>query len=150
MLLFVFAFAFVLAAVLPAVASDQSDVAATVQQFVSALNNSDMAALAATCASPAAIIDQFPPYAWQGASGCGDWARDYLAFTKAAQIHKSVLTLGKPSHSDITGSNAYFSAVGKITFPEKPGLELPSSLTVVLQKGAAGWKITALRFATGG
>ncbi|MBV8117596.1 MAG: nuclear transport factor 2 family protein, partial [Candidatus Eremiobacteraeota bacterium] len=45
---------------------------ATVQRFVDAFNRGDVAAVLATCAPRASIIDEVPPHEWQGANACGD------------------------------------------------------------------------------
>ena len=57
----------------PAAASDKSDVMAAVRHYVAAFNKGDTQAANAACTTPAAIIDEFPPHIWQGATACPDW-----------------------------------------------------------------------------
>src|SRR5258706_8240297 len=76
-----------------AAATDQADVMKTVRQFTDGVNKGDVASALATCASPVSIVDEFPPYAWQGPSGCADWLRDYEANAKKDGITHGVVTL---------------------------------------------------------
>ena len=71
-----------LLAVSPAAASEKTNVIATVKQYMSSFNKGDKDAATAACAAQASIIDEFPPYAWQGATACADWWNDNEAFGK--------------------------------------------------------------------
>ena len=51
-----------------------------INQFVNLFNKGDMKGAVATCASPAAVFDEFPPHAWQGRTACADWAKDKTGF----------------------------------------------------------------------
>ena len=42
------------------------------------------AALAA-CAAQSSVVDEFPPYAWQG-NACADWANDFTAFNNGLKL----------------------------------------------------------------
>src|SRR5437588_4393659 len=105
LLLIVGLFAFGLAA--PAAASEQSAVMATVHQFVTGFNTGDVKSALAACASPTAVIDEFPPHTWQGSTACADWAIAYDANAKANGITDGIVTMGTPSHVDVTGARAY-------------------------------------------
>jgi hypothetical protein len=48
-------------------ASDDLDVMRTVWHFVAAINNGDVKTALGDCAAQSSIIDEFPPYLWQGA-----------------------------------------------------------------------------------
>ncbi|MDP9266792.1 MAG: nuclear transport factor 2 family protein [Acidobacteriota bacterium] len=139
----VFALAIVLVAALAA-ASDKSDAVAAVHQFADGFNQGDVASALATCASPASIVDEFPPYAWQGPKACADWAHDYDADAKKNGITDGKVTLGKPWHVDVSGDRAYVVMPAKYSFKQKGkrATEPASILTVALQKGTAGWRIT--------
>ena len=129
----------------PAVASDQTDVMAVVHQFMDGLNKGDVKTALAACASPSSIIDEFPPYAWQGATSCADWARDFEAFNKTNGISVPIATLAKPKHVDITGEHAYVVAPATYTYKQggKKVTEAGSMMTLALQKSASGWLITS-------
>jgi ketosteroid isomerase-like protein len=127
-----------------AAASDKTDVMATLHQFADGLNKGDTKTALAACASPACILDEFPPHAWQGATACADWARDFDTYNKQAGITDPIVTVGKPRHVDITGDRAYVVAPATYTYKHKGKrvTESGSVLTVALQKGADGWRMT--------
>lgn len=50
----------------------KTDVLVPIHQFLDAFNKGDMKTAASACASPALIIDEFPPHAWQGPNACMD------------------------------------------------------------------------------
>jgi ketosteroid isomerase-like protein len=132
-------------AVVPAAASEKADVMATVHQFVDGINKGDMKTALAACAAPSAIIDEFPPHAWQGATACADWANDLDTYNKKNGITDATATIGKPRHVDVTGDRAYVVVPATYTYKQKGkrGTESGSILTAALQKSAAGWVITA-------
>jgi len=119
------------------VASEKADVVASVNQFIDGFNKDDVKSALAACASPAFIIDEFPPYTWQGPSACSDWANDFEANAKKENITKPVVTLSKPRHVDIVPATYTFKQNGK------PMAEPGSAFTVALQRTPSGWRITA-------
>ena len=130
--------------VTPAAASDQTDAMAVVHRFIDALDKGDIKTACSTLATPSSIIDEFPPYGWQGATACTDWATDFDAFNKKNGITDPAVTLGKPRHVDITGDRAYAVIPATYTYKQK-GKKLTESgslLTAALQKSGAGWVIT--------
>lgn len=134
-------------AVGPAAASDKSDKAdimATVNRFNDGMNKGDTKTALAACAAPSSIIDEFPPYGWQSATACADWANDFDTYNKKNKITDSIATLGKPRHVDITGDRAYVVVPATYTYKEngKRVTESGSILTVALHKSAAGWVMT--------
>lgn len=142
--LFVLALLAVALTVAPAAASEKADVMATVHQFVDGINKGDLKTAFATCAAPSSIIDEFPPHAWQGATACADWANDFDAYNKKNGITDAIATVGKPRHVDVTGDRAYVVVPATYAYKQKgkPVTESGSTLTVALQKVAAGWRMT--------
>ena len=128
-----------------AAASDKADVMAVVNRFNDSMNKGDTKMAFATCASPTAIIDEFPPYGWQSTTACADWANAFDAFNKQQGIADPFATLAKPRHVDVTGDRAYVVVPATYTFKEhgKKTVESGSTLTGALQKTAGGWMITA-------
>jgi hypothetical protein len=131
----------------PAAASEKSEkteVMAPVHQFIDGLNKGDTKTALAACAAPSSVIDEFPPYGWQGATACADWANDFAADSKKNGITDAIVTLGKPRHVDITGDRAYVVVPTTYTYKQKgkPVTESGSILTAALQKSAAGWRMT--------
>jgi ketosteroid isomerase-like protein len=135
----------VVLAAAPAVATDQADVMAPIYQFIDGFNKGDVKSAVAACADQASIIDEFAPYEWHGAGACSQWAAAFDADAKKNGITPGAVTLGKPRHVDVTGDNAYVVVPTDYAFKQKGKAvkEKGSTLTVALQKGAAGWRITA-------
>ena len=125
-------------------ADPKADVLATINQFVNSFNKGDMKTAVATCASPAAVIDEFPPHAWQGANACGDWAKDFASNAKAGGITEPVVKIVKVNSNTVTGDRAYAVTTSSYDWKEKgkPMKESASKFTFALQKTAAGWRIT--------
>lgn len=132
-----------------AAASDKTDVMAPVHQFVDGFNKGDAKTAVAACADQTSIIDDFAPHEWHGAGACSTWANDYEADAKKNGITDGVVTLGNPRHIDITADRAYVVVPANYTFKKKGKLvkETGSIFTLVLQKGEAGWRITAWAWA---
>ena len=151
--IFGLAAALVVAAPMPAAAqapaTSKADVMAVVRQFVDAFNKGDVNAMSATCAEQAAIIDEFPPYAWQGPGTCARWASDYDVDAKTNGIADPVVALGKPAHVDVTGDRAYVVGPANYSYKVKgkAAREVGSILTIALYKGTAGWRITGWSWA---
>ena len=139
----------VLAAVILAAApnalAQQKDVMAPVHQFVDGFNKGDTKSALAACADETSIIDEFPPHEWHGAGACAKWADDYDANAKKDGITDGMVILGKPRHVDVTGDLAYVVVPANYRFKQKgkPVSEIGSMLTIALQKGPAGWRMTA-------
>jgi ketosteroid isomerase-like protein len=129
----------------PARASDKADVMATVHQFIDGFNKGDVKSALATCADPVSILDEFPPYAWQGPTACLDWSNAYDADAKANGITDGIVILGTPWHVDVTGDRAYVVGPATYTYKQhgRPVTEANAVYTLALHKVAAGWRITA-------
>lgn len=133
----------------PAAASDKTDVMAVVNQFLDGFNKGDIKAALATCAPQTAIIDEFAPYVWQGATACSDWAADFDADAKKNGITEPKVVAGKARHVDVVGDRAYvvMPADFKFKLKGKATAEKGSTFTVTLQKLAEGWRITGWAWA---
>jgi ketosteroid isomerase-like protein len=130
-------------AALPAAASAQADVIATVNRFVDAFNKGDTTTVKAVCADQASIIDEFPPHEWHGTGACSKWMNDYNTDAGKNGITDGIVTLGTPLHVDVSADRAYVVAPANYTY-KKGGTEVQetgSMFTLVLQQTAAGWRI---------
>jgi ketosteroid isomerase-like protein len=138
-----FAIAMLASPATPARGADDAEVVAVVKQFVESLNKGDAKGVVGTCADQTSIIDEFPPHEWHGAGACANWLSDAGVDEKKNQISDAVVTLGKPSHVDVTGDRAYVVVPADYEFKQKgkPVKEAGSILTMALQKGATGWRI---------
>ena len=133
----------------PAAATEQSAVVAKVHQFIDGFNKGDTKNALAACASPASVIDEFPPHHWEGPTACADWSNAYDADAAQNGVTDGIVTLGTPWHVDVTGDYAYVVVPAKYAYKQhgKPVVEPDSVLTVALKKFAAGWRITAWAWA---
>jgi ketosteroid isomerase-like protein len=129
---------------LPTGATEKADVMAAVRQFVDSFNKGDVKAAAAVCADETSIIDEFPPHEWHGPGACTKWMNDYDADAKKNGITDGLVTLSAPRHVDVAADHAYVVVPATYAFKEKgrPVQETGSLLTIALQKGAGGWRIT--------
>lgn len=127
---------------------DQTAVLATIYQFVDGFNKGNSKAALAACADQAVLIDDFPPHQWSGPGACAKWASDFEAYSKKIGMTDPVVTLG-PSRPRISGNLAYVVIPTSFAWKDKgkPAKEDGVRYTFVLQKGAAGWKITAASWA---
>jgi hypothetical protein len=145
------ALAAALLTVSPAKASEKADVIATVKQYMGSINKGDKDAVLAACAAQTSIIDEFPPYAWQGATACADWWNDNEAFDKKNEITGENVAVREPRHTEIIGDRAY--VVVPTTYAYKlHGKQVTETGAVwmfALQKVSAGWRITAWAWAQG-
>ncbi len=131
-----------------AAASDAADAMATVNQYIDGFNKSDAKTMVAACASPANILDDFPPHVWSGATACADWWNAFTATAKKAAFTDNVVTVGKPWHVDVSGSLAYVVVPTTYTFKDHgKAVATAGVMTLVLKKTAAGWRITSWAWA---
>jgi len=135
----------------PARASDEADAFAPIKQFIDGFNKGDEKTALAACASPAVVIDELPPYLWQGATACADWAKDFDVDAQKNGITDGHVTLSKPRHVFVTGDRAYVVVPTAYDYKRngKKVSQKGATMAVTLQKGAAGWKITGWAWATG-
>ncbi len=75
---------------------------ATIAKWIADLNKGDMRSIVAACASHTAIVDGFPPFAWQT---CADWMNDYEANNKTIQGTPGILEIGQSIHEELHGKD---------------------------------------------
>jgi ketosteroid isomerase-like protein len=138
------AFAVAVLAAGPTFASEKTDVMVPVHQFVDGFNKGDAKTALAACAEQTSIIDEIPPHEWHGPGACGAWANDFDTDAKKNGITDGIVTLGKPRHVDVSGDRAYVVVPASYAFKKKGKRvrETGSTLTIALQKGTAGWRMT--------
>ena len=138
--------AFAALASVPAAASERTDAMAPVHQFVDGMNKGDMKSALAACSDEVSIIDNVPPHEWHGAGACAKWADALDADSKKNGVTDVVFTLGKPRHVNIEGDRAYAVIPAHYTYNMKgKKAHQAGMLTVALQKGTAGWRMTGWR-----
>src|SRR2546423_1957549 len=101
------AFAFGALAVSSLARAQKADVMVAINRFVEGSNKSDAKLLASACAEQTSIIDEFPPHEWHGAGSCLTWMKDSQIDAKKNGYTDGLVTLGRPTHVDVTGNRAY-------------------------------------------
>jgi hypothetical protein len=135
---------FVLAAS-TAFASDASDVMATVEKWIGDYNKGNMKPFVTACAPRATVIDDFPPYAWPT---CTDWINALEANNKASHATGGSISLGKPSHTEVTEDHAYMVYPATFSGNEKgKSVVYKGTWTMTLHKARGGWAITGSAWA---
>jgi len=122
----------------------ESDLTAPLQQLVDAANKGDSSLIQAAFASPASILDGFPPYAWQGPGAVADWWSEWEAHMKSNGITGARLTLGKAQQVEVSGDRAYLVVPAAIEFAHDGKLtKSTGSLTAALKKVGPQWLIAS-------
>jgi hypothetical protein len=80
---------------------------------------------------------------------CAAWVKDYNTNAKQFVITDGVVTLGKPTHLDVTGDRAYVVVPSDYTWKQKgkPMKETGSSFSFAMQKVGPAWKIAGWSWA---
>jgi hypothetical protein len=99
--------------------SARTAVLASVHGFVDSFNKGDIKMMLATCADQTSILDEFPPHEWHGKGACAEWASDFEADARKNGITDGAVTLGNPSHVDITSDRAYVVIPADYSFQQK-------------------------------
>ena len=132
-----------------AFADDKADVTAAVHKFFDNIDPQHIKTALPVCDSPASVVDEFPPHAWQGAKGCANWWRDFSDYNKKNGIEPQGAALGTPWSVDVSGDRAYFVSPATYTYKQngKTTTEAHAVFTAALKKSAGGWKITGWSWA---
>lgn len=123
---------------------EDTAVMAPVHQFIDGFNKGDTKSAVAACTDQMSIIDDFPPHEWHGSGALTKWMSDFEADAAIKEDTDEIVSLGEPRHIDVTKDRAYVVVPAKYHYKEKgkPIPEKGAIMTLALQKGAAGWKIT--------
>jgi hypothetical protein len=129
--------------------SAQTAVLAPINQFVDGFNKGDTKMAVTACADETSILDEFPPHEWHGAGACAKWLSDFDVDAKKNGITDGVVTLGDAWHVDINSDDAYVVVPANYRFKQKGKTvsEVGSIITLSLQKGPMGWRITGWAWA---
>lgn len=129
---------------------EKAAVMAVIKQFEHDFNAGDPGWMK-LCADPAAIIDEFPPYAWTGSNACKQWSDDYDADAKKNGVTKPSVMFGRPRHLEVMGDRAYVVLPSEYDYTQngKAVKETGASITIALQKAGRDWKVSAWTWAKG-
>jgi len=64
------------------------------------------------------IVDEVPPYLWQGPGAFKAWAKDLDTHDKSAGMTDQQVTLGKVSLTDSTADNAYVAIAAVYSYKQ--------------------------------
>jgi len=129
-------------------AADPADPAAEVRQFIDAFNKGDIKAAEATHVAEPIIIDELPPYHWQGRHAFQAWLGDLTKHDTAAGVTDGNMKLGDVLRQEVTGNHAYVVVATDYSFKQKgTPMHEPSQMTFALKKEKAGWRIVGWTFA---
>lgn len=125
-------------------ATADSQLMAPIQTFIDAFNKGDMATAATTHAAAAdlAIIDEVPPYLWQGKEALQSWIAALSSDAEKRGITDQVVTISASIREEMSGDHAYVVVPAVYTFKER-GVAMRESaqFVVALRKGEGGWLI---------
>jgi hypothetical protein len=129
----------------------ETEATAAVGRYIDAFNKAGVAGMAACFATPGTILDGMAPHLWHGPSAAADWYRDVLVEGEHLGASGYFVTLGEPSHADVTGDAAYAVFPATMTFKLK-GTQITqtgAAFTTALRRTASGWCIAAWAWAKG-
>jgi len=122
-----------------------------VRRYIEAFNSGDVEAMAACFAASGAILDGMAPHLWFGPSAVRDWYRDVLVEGRHLNASGYHVTLGEPSHANVTGEAAYVVLPAEMRFRlgDAAVTQTGAVFTTALQRSAGGWRIVAWAWAKG-
>ncbi len=126
-------------------APTEAELAAPVHAFFDAFDKGDMAGAAAAYAPGViTIVDELPPYIWQGPDALTAWAVDLGKDIQRRSLTEPKVTLGEVFRAESLGDKAYLIIPAVFAYKEGGNpRHSPARMTFTLVKGEAGWKITS-------
>jgi len=126
-----------------AAAAANAELAAPIHQFIEAFNKGDGKTAGAThLAAGVTIIDEVPPYIWQGPKAFETWAADLTKNDAAGGITEEKVTLGAVTREVVSPATAYVIVAATYTFKQKGvAMREPAQMTFALKKESGAWKI---------
>lgn len=125
-------------------ASPNDEMTAPIHRFMDAFNKGDAAAAAAAhVENDLVIIDEVPPYVWQGRDAFKSWNRDLASNDQKLGITDEFVTLGETTRVESSGDRAYVVVAAVYTFKQKGvAMREPAQMTFSLRKEPTGWRIS--------
>lgn len=126
----------------------RAEVLQPVRQFVANMNAGNLETAFTACGEDMSILDNVPPFAWQGKDACQRWADALNANSATQGISDLIFELGEPAvlHADL--ERAYAVLPARYTFQQNGSADVgKGTLTVALRNTTSGWQMTAFSFA---
>jgi ketosteroid isomerase-like protein len=126
-----------------AASAADAQIQAPIHQFIDAFNKGDGKTAGAThLAAGVSIIDEVPPYIWQGPKAFETWVADLTKNDAAGGITEEKVTLGAVTREVVSPQTAYVIVAATYSFKQKGvAMHEPAQMTFALMKTAEGWKI---------
>ncbi|HEY2387712.1 MAG TPA: nuclear transport factor 2 family protein [Candidatus Binatia bacterium] len=129
------------------VAAEGPEPLAVVHQFIDSFDKGDVKGAEATHAADVTIIDEVPPYHWQGRGAFKSWVADLTTYDKANGVTDGHVELGNPLRQEVSGARAYIVMSSEYSFKQKGAtMREPSQMTFALKKDRHGWRIVGWAF----
>jgi ketosteroid isomerase-like protein len=132
-----------------AAAQPKADAAlAVVKTFSEAMARSDFKALFRTLTPDVRIVDEVPPYRWEGRGAAKAWLKDWGSFAAAKRVVVQGMVFADPARVEVQGDRAYVTRSAVFVF--KRGdvrVSETGMLGAALARTPAGWRITAWSWA---
>jgi hypothetical protein len=131
-----------------AAAAQAEDLTVTPRAFIADALGGKAGDAAALMTADASIIDEVPPFAWNGAEACRRWLADYAAASAAAHDTNARVRLGDAIVSQSVGDTAYVVLHASETYKEN-GVRMAETgrMTFALRREGGAWKIAAWSWA---
>jgi ketosteroid isomerase-like protein len=121
---------------------------ATVKKFIDDFNKGDLKGAASTQVDDVAIIDEFPPHAWNGSGAWDKWLADLQKDAKTHEQSDQKMNLGKTIRSQVDGDTAYVVMAATFVYKEKgKAMTEPGQMALALKKDGDSWKIASWAWA---
>jgi ketosteroid isomerase-like protein len=144
----VIAIAMAMSTATPLTASDYVDVMAVVHRWADAFGRRSFNTDIAPCAEDAVVIDDLPPYVWQGPGACSKWFKAFETWASKAGVTNAAITLGEIRHLDFAGDFAYLVAPVTLSYVNAgKSVNFPGLITLTLRKLQSGWRISGVAWA---
>lgn len=117
----------------------------SVERFVDAVNNGDVSDALGHFAPDAVIVEDLPPYRWQGPDAGSEWLVAMRENAQAAGLTSIVMRLEPAIRVEVDADDAYAVFAGHLKYRGN-AVELQSRgcLTFTLRKAGAKWLIRSL------
>ena len=131
----------------PLAAKTTPAVQAPITAFFDGFNKGDTAAAGATNAADVTIIDELPPFLWQGPGAFKAWLADLGKYDAALGNTDGHVANGAAAREVVSGDRAYVVVPAVYSFTRKGvAMREPAQFTFVLHKDKPGWKIISWTF----
>lgn len=116
-----------------------------IRQMEKGFNAGDVAMAKAAHVAMPDIVDEFgAPFHWSGKGAFDRWLAGLMRAEKAKGKSDGVVALGEPVRESVDGATAYVVTPSTYTFQQHgKTMRETGTITFVLAKGKAGWKISA-------